>query len=221
MQIDRILAPVTTLGPGRRAVLWTVGCPHGCAGCSNPELWRPDPSHELPTAVAAWQVESLFRACRGLDGITITGGDPLAQPVALLSLLARLRPLTDDILVYTGYTLDAATRDPDRAACLPLIDVLIDGPYVEALNDGKPLKGSSNQTIHFFRNRERYQEALACERAMQPFIGQSGAVMAGIPAKGFRGSFIERLEVCGLRAKLETEPKKSEEGTQYGEQMDP
>ncbi len=39
MQIDRVLFPITTLGPGNRIGIWTIGCPHKCYNCSNPELW--------------------------------------------------------------------------------------------------------------------------------------------------------------------------------------
>lgn len=47
MQIDRILFPVTTLGPGNRLGIWTIGCPHRCFNCSNPELWNDDAEKDI------------------------------------------------------------------------------------------------------------------------------------------------------------------------------
>lgn len=39
MYIDRFLYPVTSLGPGKRLVIWVSGCNAHCEGCANPELW--------------------------------------------------------------------------------------------------------------------------------------------------------------------------------------
>ena len=47
--IDRIYAPVTTLGPGKRIALWTSGCSKRCEGCANPELWEARPDQAVET----------------------------------------------------------------------------------------------------------------------------------------------------------------------------
>lgn len=175
MRIDRIYHPVTTLGPGRRVAVWTSGCSKRCPGCANPELQEPQPEADLPPARLAAILNELAGRT-GCHRITFTGGDPLEQAAELAHVLAAIRPAFDDILVYTGFTLEQLQNDPliprtlltpAPAGTLPtatssppdsgaehapapcgLIDVLVDGPYVAALNDGAcGLRGSTNQRI--------------------------------------------------------------------------
>ncbi|MEY8460421.1 4Fe-4S single cluster domain-containing protein [Eggerthellaceae bacterium 24-137] len=181
MRIDRLYHPVTTLGPGTRVAVWTSGCSKHCPGCANPELWGPRPEANLPPARVAAILNELA-ARTGCHRITFTGGDPLEQAAELAQVLEAIRPAFDDILLYTGFTLEELQRDPriprtllaeDPADAAPvledalasegtlppvapeqapahrgLIDVLIDGPYVAALNDGAcGLRGSTNQRV--------------------------------------------------------------------------
>lgn len=92
----------------------------------------------------------------GDTGITITGGDPLEQPEALLSLLKMisenlLDKLPDGIIVFTGYTLQEIINLPSDSArkCLDYIDVLIDGRYEKDNEIHTQLSGSANQNFHF------------------------------------------------------------------------
>lgn len=176
MFVDRFYYPVTTLGPGERIVVWTCGCTKHCPGCANPELWETRPDAALPNERVAELLLGVA-ARTGAHRLTITGGDPLEQADDLAEVLAAVRPAFDDILVYTGFVLEGEallTRDtsngllspkngldgfapstpealPSRrlhAALAPLIDVIIDGPYVAALNDGRcGLRGSTNQRV--------------------------------------------------------------------------
>jgi anaerobic ribonucleoside-triphosphate reductase activating protein len=106
-------------------------------------------------------------------GLTISGGEPMDQADELCRLLKHARTRFDDILVYTGYTLEEleACLPEDRLAFLKEhIDVLIDGPYIASLNNGKAvLRGSTNQTIRFLNPdmRCRYEHYLAGERDIQ------------------------------------------------------
>jgi anaerobic ribonucleoside-triphosphate reductase activating protein len=114
-------------------------------------------------------VENLFQIIKniydtdGFEGITISGGDPLEQLEDVLDLLERLRTLTDDILVYTGYVWDSFKKSLDRMTLGRIeknISVLIDGPYIHEKNiSGLSLRGSSNQNMIFFdySKREVYE----------------------------------------------------------------
>lgn len=84
-----------------------------------------------------------------LDGITLSGGDPMFCPEELLTLLKRLKSNTGlEIWCYTGYTLEQIEQDPARAPLLDYIDVLVDGRFVQSLYDPQlPFRGSSNQRI--------------------------------------------------------------------------
>ena len=115
-------------GPGYRYAIFTQGCPHACPGCHNPQTHAFDGGRVVDTDALIAQ----FSANPLLDGITLTGGDPLCQPAACLELAqaAHARGLT--VWAYTGYTWEALLEenDPDRMALLREVDVLVDGPFL-------------------------------------------------------------------------------------------
>ncbi len=185
MFIDRILAPIESLGPGRRLVIWTKGCSKHCKGCANPELWDTSNAHcydikEIVKIVTNIDLEL------SIDGITISGGDPLEQKEELLQLTESLQRITEDIAVYTGYIwnelLDIwCSEDLERLK--KSVAVLIDGPYVEELNKKKVvLRGSSNQRIIFFKNKYRslYEEYLQQGRKIQNVYMGNQLISVGI-----------------------------------------
>ena len=105
--ISRLHFPVTTLGPGRRIGIWLQGCSIHCPGCISKDTWDPDQGwtsvHSVIAAVQHWMPDA--------QGITISGGEPLDQPVALRVLLQNLRRISDvDVLVYSGYFFNQLTE---------------------------------------------------------------------------------------------------------------
>lgn len=202
MNVARILYPVEVLGPGKRIGIWFAGCQHRCEGCSNPELWGMRPEYEI----SANRLTSLLCECfanQQVDGLTLTGGDPLLQCEELASFLAQIRYRTDDILVYTGYTYAELQdmRNPHIEECLANIDVLVDGRYVESLNDGAPLRGSSNQRIIYLRRdlEPQYTVYLASQRdRVQNFISRDGIISVGIHRPGFLDGIEAGIKQKGL-----------------------
>lgn len=183
MQIDRIHYPVYTLGPGRRLVIWTIGCSHGCQGCSNPELWKPDSEREVPVPDVLDIVGSLPEKP---EGITITGGEPFDQPKELLKLVKEIKKAgVADLLVYSGYQLEGLRQNyiPEREEALSFIDVLIDGRYQKQLDDQKALRGSSNQKIHFLNPgaKSTYLPLLNAGRKVQNLHVDNRTITIGIP----------------------------------------
>lgn len=185
MMVERLIYPVVSLGPGERLAIWTRGCDKACPGCANPELWAPD----LEREVSPGRLLEAVRAALGgkkPDGITITGGEPLWDPDALLDMLEALRALSADILVYSGHTLEEiqALLGPERMARLrSLVGVLIDGRYIAAQNSPDcVLRGSGNQRLHYFNPalRERYEACLARGRTLQQVYSDGGFVSVGI-----------------------------------------
>ncbi|GFP40682.1 4Fe-4S single cluster domain-containing protein, partial [Candidatus Hakubella thermalkaliphila] len=122
--IDSISYPVTNLGPGKRVVLWVQGCTLKCNGCMAISMQE---RHED----AKKTVEDIFYAIRkaslGLDGITISGGEPFEQAEALLRLVRLIKEHTSlDIMVYSGYTIEDLNEQGESASkLLSLIDILI------------------------------------------------------------------------------------------------
>lgn len=189
MNVARILYPVQVLGPGKRVGIWTAGCSRGCRGCSNPELWLQKPEYEIT-------VERLFSIIEGIardhviDGFTISGGEPMNQAQDFAKLIDRLLVISTDILIYTGYKLEdlREKRNPAIEKVLSCIAILIDGEYIEELNDGTFLRGSSNQRVHILNSKleEKYRNYLTeGHNQIQNFATTDGVVSVGIHHKSF------------------------------------
>lgn len=135
-------------GYGLRYSIYFAGCEHRCPGCHNPESHDPEQGELLTEAV-------FERICRGicdnplLDGVTLSGGDPLLRPAPMLALLRLLKARTgQNVWCYTGYTLEECLADPLRRECLRYVDTLVEGRYVASLRDPSlAFRGSSNQRI--------------------------------------------------------------------------
>lgn len=184
MIIGRLLAPIHSLGPGERIGLWTQGCSKHCDGCVSLDL-QPFGGRDIPEETLA-QLIIQTASLRGCTGLTISGGDPFEQPSALLALLRAVRKVFDDILVYTGFTLEEIQNGiafEDGKLCLDYIDVLIDGRYQKELN--KPtcvLRGSLNQTIHFFNKdlAKKYYQYMEKGRILETFNHGDSTIITGI-----------------------------------------
>lgn len=185
VRLHNVALRTKVLGPGDRAAVWFQGCRRSCPGCMSPS------SRPMDGGMAA----SIPRLCdaivkqQGLEGITVSGGEPFLQPEALDSLLTRLRETSDlGVIIYTGYTMEQlrAMGDPHIDRILDsLTDLLIDGEYVDELNDGTSLKGSSNQRVIYLTDRYRpCQEMYAgTKRDVEVILSAGEAFMIGIPNK--------------------------------------
>lgn len=191
--INKAHYPVTVLGPGRRIGLWVQGCSIGCKGCVSMDTWPTDASRAMPIAeLLAW--------CRkvsaaGLDGITISGGEPFDQAQALETLLQGLLQwrkrsrLAFDILCYSGYPMK--TLQQRHPQVLALLDAIIPEPYVEALEPTGLWRGSANQVLVPLsaRGHSVYDELAtapqgAGNKRMQLAVEGGKIWMIGIPARG-------------------------------------
>ena len=139
-------------GPGVRVSLFVSGCRNHCPGCFQPETW--DFSYGEPFTKKT--EKEIIRALRPLwiQGLSILGGDPMESEnqKALLSLLKRVRVIVPDkdVWLYTGYRYE----DIKDAKILSWIDVIVDGPFIEAEKDmSLPFRGSRNQRIIHLRGK--------------------------------------------------------------------
>lgn len=76
----------------------------------------------------------------GRHGLTISGGEPFLQAKALADLIQEVRKKTDlGVMIYTGFTLEELQEadNPDYNLLLEQCDLLVDGPYIDELNDSK------------------------------------------------------------------------------------
>jgi len=156
MNIHAVIPVSAVNGPGKRLVVFFQGCARGCSGCFNPD------THSFETRLRYSAKEVFQRYYKpDVEGLTVSGGEPFMQTEGLLALLAEARSIGLSTLVYTGFTIEELRGDAARRACLPLIDVLIDGAYEQARKETTLLaRGSTNQTIHLLSGRYRAEDLL-------------------------------------------------------------
>lgn len=145
-------------GEGIRVSLFVSGCRNRCKGCFQPETW--DFTYGKPFDEAA--VDEIFSALDNpsVRGITILGGEPM-EPENQGEILALLREFKSkfphkNAWLYTGNLYEELTGEiaghrthtDITEELLSLIDVLVDGPYVEEEKSlGLRFRGSKNQRV--------------------------------------------------------------------------
>ncbi|WP_233290133.1 4Fe-4S cluster-binding domain-containing protein [Kitasatospora sp. MBT66] len=198
--VGQVYRPVTSLGPGRRLGIWFQGCTLACPGCMSRHTWEATGGRELTVERFA----ALWRAALadGLDGLTVSGGEPLEQPAALAALLAaadaerRRAGRPADLLVYTGWEPEELAADPATAAALDGADAVITGRYRAGQPTRLAWRGSANQqlTTRTALGRERYAPYLdhRPERPeLQVRVSEGEVRVIGVPRPGDLGR-IER-----------------------------
>lgn len=150
LQIGMLCASTTALGPGRRFVIWLQGCKRRCYGCASPEFQPLDGG----TRISVDQLLDKIVESTDIDGLTVSGGEPMLQKEALSSLLHKVREMRPDlsVILFTGYLLEDFQSDVSKDV-LDCIDLLIDGEYYHEQNDDMGLRGSANQRLHFLTSR--------------------------------------------------------------------
>ena len=184
LNIAQICPSTSALGPGKRFVVWVQGCPFHCPACVAPD-WIP-----FKTATPV-PVENLARSIisqPGVDGVTLSGGEPMMQAGQLARLVQLVRDQRPElsVIVFSGFTLPQLVWTEAREL-LSAIDLLVDGQYVQSLNDNRGLRGSSNQQFHFFTDRLLpFRDEIVNQRFNLEFhLQDDGVLMAGIPPQGF------------------------------------
>ena len=139
-------------GPGLRVSLFVSGCTHHCKGCFNPESWNFNYGQPFTEATQEHLLELLEN--EHIRGLSLLGGEPFepANQAELLPFLRKVRARfpKKDIWCYSGYTYEQLTGCRQQAVrhLLQQVDVLVDGPYVEAQRDlTLSFRGSRNQRL--------------------------------------------------------------------------
>lgn len=144
-------------GVGVRVTLFVSGCTNHCFNCFQPETWDFDYGKPFTAETEAEIFAELDKPF--IAGLTLLGGDPFepCNQRALVPFLRRVRARYPDktIWAYSGFALDRElTVDGSHPRCevtdemLSMLDVLVDGRYVDELrNISLRFRGSSNQRI--------------------------------------------------------------------------
>ncbi|MBD3879896.1 MAG: anaerobic ribonucleoside-triphosphate reductase activating protein [Quinella sp. 1Q5] len=129
-------------GDGIRFAIFMQGCLRRCEGCHNPETHALDGGRLVDTA----KIIAKIKKNPLLDGITLTGGEPLLQIDAANEIACAAKSFGLSVWCYTGYNFEELPHDAEPL--LENIDVLIDGAFIERLRDlDLQFRGSRNQRI--------------------------------------------------------------------------
>lgn len=131
-------------GPGFRTTIYCAGCPNHCPGCHNPQSWDINNGHLVSTDDIMKVIEA-----DPFANVTFSGGDPMFQPDGFTELAETIRQRTKKtIWCYTGFRYEDLLSHPARRRLLELVDVLVDGPYIERLRSEELIfRGSCNQRL--------------------------------------------------------------------------
>ena len=143
-------------GEGVRVSLFVSGCTHHCPGCFNQDTWDFDYGKEYTQETEEEILNAL--APDYINGLSLLGGEPF-EPQNQAVLVELLRKVKEryprkNIWCYSGYLFDKELLSESRARCeytdemLSMLDVLVDGRFVETLKDIRLVfRGSSNQRV--------------------------------------------------------------------------
>lgn len=147
--------------PGVSVSVFFQGCPHHCKGCFNEETWSFEGGHEF-----TW--DTIVEIGKGLQkngihrDLNILGGEPLCdenlQDVFKLIVMVKVGVPGTKIYLWTGYTLEQLKARDNWGyikSILEMVDVLIDGPFIQEQRDiTLPLRGSINQRVIYIKDIE-------------------------------------------------------------------
>lgn len=133
-------------GEGWRAVLFVSGCPHHCPGCHN----EPAQDFSYGTPFNKQEILDKIKDNFILQGVTLSGGEPLCPEniVEVTDFMKDVKELNLDIWCYSGYTFEELLKREEAKQALDLIDVLVDGRFMEDKKiPNLKFRGSENQRI--------------------------------------------------------------------------
>lgn len=143
-------------GPGLRVSLFVSGCTHRCPGCFNEIAWDFNYGESFTDETISYILSLLEPA--HIEGLTLLGGEPF-EPENQAALVRLLREVKQQypkksIWAFSGYLFDTQILSGKLGAwditkeILQYLDVIVDGPFVEAQKDlTLRFRGSSNQRI--------------------------------------------------------------------------
>lgn len=145
IRLAGIVGESFTDGPGIRYTIFVQGCNHKCYKCQNPETW----DFNGGTLCDIDKIVNQIKEDKILDGVTLSGGDPLYQADQILELAIKIKKETNlNIWLYTGFLFEDCIKDTKKLEILKNIDVIVDGMYKDDLRAiHLKFRGSSNQRI--------------------------------------------------------------------------
>lgn len=140
----------TVDGPGIRYVLFMQGCPMRCAYCHNPDTWEFGIGEEKDSEEIA---KDIFKYSRYIDGVTVSGGEPLLQIDFLIDLFQKVHQMGFTTCIDTSGIL----FDENNSEFMSKLDILLQNCDLVLLDikhiddeQHKLLTGRSNKNVLAF-----------------------------------------------------------------------
>ena len=183
LRVHALMDCSTVNGPGARAVIWVQGCSLGCPGCWNPQTHDPLLGFRLDVSEI---LEWLAKASRenGIEGLTISGGEPMEQASAVLELLRSLKAVHPSMTagMFSGYT-ERELPDTLWRAMQSHLDFAVLGRYNARRRSHHPLVSSTNQVLRLYT--ARYSMADFAAQSVEVHIDDTGLTqITGFPVLG-------------------------------------
>jgi anaerobic ribonucleoside-triphosphate reductase activating protein len=180
VSIAQIVAPTSAEGPGLRAAIWVQGCSIQCKGCFNKHLWPIEGGDLFHVDDLVEKVMEHVNDNPEIEGITLLGGEPFNQALALSSFAKSVHEIGLSVMVFTGFTheylIDSGNAVNGYLELLSNTDLLVDGPYIASEMDFKrPWVGSKNQRFIFLSDRYN-QEDLAQPDRIELRVTDQGVI---------------------------------------------
>lgn len=195
LRVARKKAVCRVLGPGDRAVIWFYGCSRRCTGCIAETMGTSEEFEPYsPQELASWVFSH-----DGIEGITLSGGEPFEQPTELLRQFLEIVKSQSSlsVLCYTGNCYEQLLDNEQYNTIWQHIDVLIDGEYRIDEDAGQRWRGSANQRFHFLTPRyamEKDEWLLATNREIEIELDLDGSLLlSGVPSREFIDHLTKRL----------------------------
>jgi anaerobic ribonucleoside-triphosphate reductase activating protein len=205
LNLAAIASRTQALGPGVRAAIWVQGCPFSCPGCVAPD-WIPF----IPGLILTPEEVIQRLDLQEIEGLTFSGGEPMEQAAGLAMLTKLIRKKKDlSLICFTGYCYERLVNNPPNMGVRDLlseVDVLIDGPYIQAKNDSVGLRGSANQRIIHLTPRLRGRNLEAQSRRVEVTIRDGELAFIGIPTPAIKTAMDQASHTIAERMKIDERP---------------
>lgn len=134
-------------GPGIRTSIFVTGCSLNCPNCFNEDYQDPNFGLEW-TKETTDEIINYLKSDQ-ITGLTILGGEPFESASSLIKIVKDIKKeINKPIWIYSGYTFENLLKNNLSYQLLELVDVLVDGPFIEDKKDlTLAFRGSSNQRI--------------------------------------------------------------------------
>ncbi len=183
-------------GPGVRCVIFAQGCPLRCAYCHNPETWAADGGAEVSVDELVRRAERLRPYIIEKGGVTLSGGEPLAQPDFAAALLRALQERG----FHTALDTSGICGARGAAAVLRYTDLVIcDMKFTTEEDYARYCGGSLAPVMEFLALAAEMRKPLWLRQVIIPGINDGVEDAARLGAMARRFANLERLELLPFR----------------------